>query len=68
MAGEEIKFTITPKGITFESTGFTGGSCLTALESFRDYMKSIGVVINDTHQEIKPEMYNTEQTEMKNEY
>ena len=68
MSGEEIKFTITPKGIKFESSNFTGGSCLTALEDFKAFMQLKGVTIADTNQEIKPEMYATTQNEMKNEY
>jgi hypothetical protein len=68
MAGEEIKFTITPKGVKFESSNFTGGSCLTALEDFKAFMLSKGVVITDTNQEIKPELYLTDTTELTQEY
>lgn len=68
MSGEEIKFTITPKGIKIETSGFVGGSCLSTLEDFKAFMLTKGVKITETHQETKPELYETEQTRMKNEY
>ena len=68
MSGEEIKFTITPKGVKFESSGFVGGSCLTALEDFKDFMRSKGVAIMDTNQELKPELYLTDTTEISQGY
>jgi hypothetical protein len=68
MTGEEIKFTITKKGITVETSGFAGGACLKELESFREYMASKGVKITETHQDIKPEMYESSTTEQKTGY
>jgi len=57
MSGEEIKFTITKKGIVIETSGFAGGQCLKELESFREYAASKGLKLTETHQDIKPEMY-----------
>ena len=72
MTGEEIKFTITKtpdgkggykKGVKIETSNFTGGACLTALDNLTEYLSSVGIVTNVEHQEIKPEMYLTETTE-----
>jgi hypothetical protein len=57
MTGEEIKVIITPKGISFEAIGFTGGKCLTELEALEKHMASIGVNMKQSGQIIKPEMY-----------
>ena len=75
MSGEEIRITIvkTPdkkggfkKSFKIETSNFKGGACLTALENLREYMASIGVTITDTHQEMKPEMYESECSGIKN--
>ena len=59
---EGVRFTITPKGITFEADGFTGGKCLTELASFQEAMERIGITGKNENREIKPEMYATEDT------
>jgi len=68
MSGEEIKFTITKKGIIIETSGFAGGQCLKELESFREYAASKGLKITETSQDIKPEMYQDTNTEQKTGY
>ncbi|DAC71798.1 MAG TPA: hypothetical protein DSN98_08515 [Thermoplasmata archaeon] len=52
---EEIKFIITPKGITIEAEGFTDGKCLTELDSFLKSMESIGVKSRQKDQKMKNE-------------
>jgi hypothetical protein len=77
MTGEEIKFTITKtpngkggykKGVQIETSNFTGGACLTALNNLTEYLSSVGIQTKVEHQELKPELYATTQNEMKNEY
>ena len=57
---KEIKLTITPDGIKWESEGYNGDGCLKAFEKFTAHMKSIGVETKLTSQELKSEIYASE--------
>ena len=63
MAGEEIKLTITPKGIKWDSSGYKGEGCIKAYDRFAAHMKSIGVTMNEKSREMKSEIYAVESTE-----
>jgi hypothetical protein len=60
---KEIKLTITPKGIKWDSNGFTGEGCVTAYEKFVAAMKAKGVSCDQKSREMKNEIYAVETTE-----
>jgi hypothetical protein len=57
---KEIKLTITPDGIKWESEGYNGDGCLEAFGKFTAHMKSIGVETKLKSQELKSEVYASE--------
>jgi predicted DsbA family dithiol-disulfide isomerase len=54
---EEIKITISDEGVKFESSGFSGGSCITEYEKLLKHLQNIGVDIKEIEQTLKSEMY-----------
>lgn len=57
MAGETVKFIITPKGIKMDASGFVGGACITELKKIEAEFKKIGVNTNITDQKMKHEVH-----------
>jgi hypothetical protein len=57
MAGEEIQYKITPKGIIIEAHGFHDGSCKVSLEGLQKILLQNGVKSTEVDTKFAPEAY-----------
>jgi hypothetical protein len=57
---EQIDIEIGDDGIKFDAKGFKGGTCLSELDEFLKYMKSVGIEVSIDDQKMKSEAYNVE--------
>lgn len=60
MAGETVKFTITPDGMKIDADGYVGGACMKDLDDLTKFLKENGGIgMEQTDQKKKPQAYNT---------
>lgn len=62
MAGEQIKVTITPKGVTVDASGFKGKACLAELAKFEKFMADNGITVDNKETKMKAEANLSETT------
>ena len=54
---ENLKITITPKGMTVDAAGYQGGACLNDLDKLNRFLAEVGISPDVKDQKMKSESY-----------